>query len=107
MSELGQSRRSGGRLATSDPPRYTDILSVRRHVSKVPEAAVHCAGPFVLGFAHSLGLKTSTVWPGKSLSRNVVAGSVGKKQIWRRRILPEFLSECFTRAGKMMTSPAV
>jgi hypothetical protein len=36
MSELGQSRHFGCRLTTSGLPPTPDILSARRHVSKVP-----------------------------------------------------------------------
>jgi len=35
-SARGQKRRLGGRAASSGLPRSTDILSARRHVSKVP-----------------------------------------------------------------------
>ena len=38
MSQLGQSRHSDGAPLTSGLPRQTDILTVRRHVSKVPKA---------------------------------------------------------------------
>ena len=35
MSDMGQSRRSGGALITSGLPREADISRYRRHVSKV------------------------------------------------------------------------
>ena len=40
MSGLGPSRRFDHAPATSGLPPSTDILRVRRHVSKVPEAAI-------------------------------------------------------------------
>jgi hypothetical protein len=38
MSELGQKRRFGDRLATSGLPRTKDIVRPPRHVSNVPKA---------------------------------------------------------------------
>jgi hypothetical protein len=55
MSQLGQSRRFGGRAVTSGLPRQADILSARWHVSKVPTGDMHAPGLRARQSAPSIG----------------------------------------------------
>ena len=54
MSETGQSRRFDYAPATSGLPPSTDILRIRRHVSKVPKAD-SCSAAILSLFDHLVG----------------------------------------------------